>query len=204
MSRAFDASRHCGAKSKRCETDPPTCRHADGIHACRLRRGQRTDHAGSGHCSYHAGATPTGIKHAQKEQAETAVAKLGLPTGTGDPFALLDAATRHGHGMVEATGQVLADVVDKTRTDLTLEAAANLHLKAIRQGATTGSLAVGANVADRMATIEDRKIDLLQLALQSALDRMGGDPSWNERFLTVVGEELVKITAPTVAVAAAN
>lgn len=134
-----------------------------------MRKGERTDHAGSGKCYLHGGRSPNGRKHAQTEAAVAAVAKLGIPLGTGDPFALLEAATRYSHGMLDATGQVLVAVVDGVRTDITLEAAAKLHVDAIRQGATTGHQAVTADVASRQAKISEQLASVVMAAVQNGI-----------------------------------
>ena len=173
MTVTFDPERHCGAKGKRCNAHPPTCQHADGIHACRLAKGAGTDHKRAGHCRYHGGSTPNGIRNAQGEQARQALVKLGIPAGTGDPFALLEKATRYAEGYLDATAQLLVDVVDDKRKDVTLEAAAKLHVDAIRQGATTGHQAVSADVAERQVKIGEQLGKVVVLAIQAALDRAG-------------------------------
>ena len=73
MAVVFDPERHCGAKGRRCTTDPPTCVHRDGVHACRLAKGAGTDHQGAGHCRYHLGNSENGKKGAQRESRFTNV-----------------------------------------------------------------------------------------------------------------------------------
>lgn len=136
---------------------------------CQQNRGHRTDHPGLGKCWLHGGRTPNGRKSAQTEAAGIAVVKLGLPLGTGDPFALLETATKYSQGMLEATAAVLVAVVDKTRSDISLEAAAKLHVDAIRQGAQTGHQAVTANVADRQAKISEQLASVVMAAVQNGI-----------------------------------
>lgn len=202
MSRPFDPERMCGAT---------TNARFNGGAPCRQPKGYRTDHAGIGECWLHGGRTPNGRKAAAREAVERTIARLGVPRGNGDPIALLADAVRHSQGLLEATAAIVADhsgedganAIKRTRLDL--EAALEAYENAIRQAATTGSLTVNAKVAEQLAAVEQRKIELLQLALQRALDRMAPEPAWRDRFLAVVGEELVAITAPpSAAVAGRN
>lgn len=168
--------RRCGAKT-RCTSRlvkatglPAPCPHgADPEHRCLMVKGWGTEHSGTGNCRFHGGGSPNGAKHAQGEVAAAAVAKLGLPKGTGDPFVLLETATRYSQGMLEATAAVLIEVVDKTRTDISLEAAAKLHVDAIRQGAQTGHQAVTADVASRQAKISEQMASVVMAALQNGI-----------------------------------
>jgi hypothetical protein len=57
---------------------------------CAHAPGWGTDHAGTGRCKYHCGATPTGKKSAQTEQARQAATTFGLPIETTPQAALVD------------------------------------------------------------------------------------------------------------------
>lgn len=146
----------CGAKTR-----------AGG--SCQQWRGMRTDHLGLGNCWLHGGRTPNGKAHAETEAAELAVAKLGLPMGTGDPFDLLEATTKHARGRLEAAARIVNDVVDKKRDDVTLAAADGMYAEAIRQGAQTGHQAVTANVADRQAKISEQLAGVVMAAVQNGI-----------------------------------
>jgi hypothetical protein len=91
------------------------------------------------------------------------------PARHGDPFALLEATTRYSHGFVEATATLLIAVAKGTRTDVTLEAAAKLHVDALRQGATTGHQAVTADVASRQAKISEQLASVVMAAVQNGI-----------------------------------
>lgn len=136
---------------------------------CQQNRGHRTDHPGLGKCWLHGGRTPNGKKSAQTEGAAAAVAKLGIPLGTGDPFELLETATKYSHGFLEATAAVLVAVVDGERTDISLEAAAKLHVDAIRQGSQTGHQAVTADVASRQAKVSEQLATVVIAAVQNGI-----------------------------------
>lgn len=158
----FDAAKHCGSPSKR--TGEP----------CRQRKGYRTDHPGFGQCWLHYGRTENGRKHAAREKASLAVAKLGIPAGTGDPFVLLEKTVRHAEGYLEATGRVLEDVAASEPSDkgFSVEAAAQMYAEAIRAGARVGKAAVDADVAERRAVLDERAGNLLQRFVRELIERI--------------------------------
>ncbi len=154
MKIVFDPERHCGGK-----TNP-----LNGATPCRQAKGMRTDHVGTGNCWLHGGRTPNGERHAQHEAATKALAKLGMPVGTGDPFTLLAKAVSHAEGYLEATAQVVRDTAEPVEgkpAQFGLEVAAELYEQAIRTAARTGKAAVDADVADRLAALDERAGALL-------------------------------------------
>lgn len=181
MSVVFNPAIHCGSASKRCRTDPTTCAHTDGDHRCRLSKGAGTEHLGVGACRYHGGSTPNGEKHASTEKAERAIARLGLPRGNGDPFALLASAVQHAHGHLEATSAVVQEAVtavekteagDATKPALMVEAAVELYEAAIRNASRVGKQAVDADVADRLAALDERASGLVMRFVTELLERV--------------------------------
>lgn len=159
----FDPEVHCGAKTR---AGAP----------CRHEKGWRTAHPGAGHCRLHGGNTPNGEKHAAGEQAARALAKLGIPLGNGDPMVLLTKTVQHAEGYLEATGQALADVVDRDATagtpTFTVDVAREMYADAIRTAGRVGKAAVDANVADRLAVLEERAGDLLMRFVRELLDQV--------------------------------
>jgi hypothetical protein len=167
MKVVFDPARHCGATGKQ------------GGGPCRHTKGFRTDHQGAGSCWLHGGRSPNGKQHAQHEAAVAAVAALGLPRGNGDPFALLASAVQHAHGYLEATAAVVqeaaqaaASPVDGKTPTFGLEAAAGLYAPAIRNAARIGKAAVDADVADRLAALDERASGLLMQFVGELLERV--------------------------------
>jgi len=159
----YDPKRHCGAKN---QAGTP----------CRRSKGSGTNHKGSGSCKWHFGNTPTGKQHAKTEAAEAAVAKLGIPRGTGDPFALLAKTVQHADGFLEAASQVLQDASseDKERaaaTAIDLAASISIYEQAIRAAARTAKAAVDADVADRLAALDERAASLLMTFVAELLER---------------------------------
>lgn len=161
--RAFDEARHCGAKNR-----------SGG--RCTIYRGWGTDHAGTGRCKLHGGNTPHGRKAGQREKVEATIAKLGVPRGTGDPFQLLEAAVQHAHGHLEATAQVLRDAAEPAgavpKSPLALEVALDAYDQAIRNASRTGKAAVDADVANRLAALDERASGLLMRFVSELFDRV--------------------------------
>jgi hypothetical protein len=172
--KAFDAAKMCGLPGPRCTAVPPTCNHAEGDHHCRMPKGWGTSHVGAGSCKAHFGSTPNGKKHAAKEAAERAIAKLGLPVGTGDPMVLLTKTVQHAEGYLEATGEVLTAMAGADAADdgFGVEAAAELYAAAIRSAARVGKAAVDADVADRLAALDERAGELLMRFVGELLERV--------------------------------
>lgn len=165
MKVVYDPARHCGATTR---AGTP----------CVFPRGYKTDHAGSGHCKLHGGNTPNGKKAAKTEAVERAIAKLGMPRGTGDPFALLSSAVQHAHGHLEATAAVVKEAAQPelleagAKAPLALDVALEAYEAAIRSAARTGKAAVDADVADRLAALDERASGLLMRFVGELLDRV--------------------------------
>lgn len=160
----FNPERHCGSARKH---DDRPCRHPKGF---------KTDHARSGRCFLHGGSTPNGKKGAGREAAAQALVKLGVPLGDGDPIKLLGDTVRHVQGLLEASAQSVLQAIDvtagaaTTTRSLQLEAALDLYLRAIKEGHRAAKASVDANIAERMAQINERQADLILRALQAGLD----------------------------------
>lgn len=179
----FDPKRHCGSHKKRCahdlpwkrcpEHDHPTAGCLLPEHRCMMWKGQGTAHPRRARCWLHGGGTPNGKKHAQTEAAEQAVAKLGIPSGNGSPFTLLTKAIRHAEGYLEASAVVLVEVVDAKRTDVDLAAAVAAYVRGIREAARTAKTAVDADVADRLAAVDEQMGAIIHRVLSAALDAAG-------------------------------
>lgn len=165
--RTFNAVRHCGGKTR-----------AGG--RCLQGKGHRTDHVGVGNCWLHGGRTPNGKKAGQRELAAQAVARLGVPRGTGDPFQLLEAAVQHAHGHLEASAQIVRDAsapvdptaAQTTKPALALEVALEVYEQAIRDASRTGKAAVDADVANRLAALDERASGLLMRFVGELFDRV--------------------------------
>ena len=166
---AFDPAKHCGAETNPLFNDATPCSQP---------KGWGTDHVGSGHCRKHLGTSPNGIKAAAKEAAEIAVVKLGLPSGSGDPFALLDKTIRYADSYLDGTGQLLADVVERRNITVSLEAAAAIHVRAIRQASMTGSQAVEADVADRREARNERLGDFVLRFARDLIAQVAPPTAW--------------------------
>lgn len=165
--KPFDASKHCGALTKHGAGGP-----------CTQSKGQRTGHPGYARCWLHGGRSPNGERQGARLKAEAAIAKLGVPVGSGDPFVLLEKAVQHAEGYLEATGAVLESAAAANAADKTfdVEAAAQLYAEAIRAAARTGKAAVDADVAERRAVLDERAGNLVIRFARELIDRVVPEP----------------------------
>jgi len=169
--------RECQVSWKRCPHDHNTqsCRISD--HRCRQLKGKNTAHSGSGHCWLHLGTTENGAKHAALERAGRALRLLGIPVGTGDPFLLLAKTVQHAEGYLEATSQLLSEAAEQASSGdalpaFAVETASGLYEEAIRIAARTGKATVDADVANRLAILDERAESLLQRFVTELFDRV--------------------------------
>lgn len=188
--RSFDPEKHCGGSGgRRTSDDEPGPHMSQGKlrmregggrgEPCRLPKGWGTDHKGYGRCRKHAGSSPNGAVQAAREAAASALERLGVPVGTGDPFVLLSKAVAHAEGHLEATAAMVREAAESARaaeqsrrSALALSAAAEMYERAIRDGARVGKAAVDANVADRLVALDERMESLLWRFLQELFDRV--------------------------------
>ena len=66
---------------------------------CKRGAGAGTSHPGSGRCSNHGGSSPSGERAAERQAAEAAAARFGLPVSTG-PTEALQAGLERANGIV--------------------------------------------------------------------------------------------------------
>lgn len=183
----FNPAVHCGAKAR--QGVGPLCRQPKGF---------GTDHPGTGRCKWHGGRSPSGRRHAANEQAEKAIAKLGLPAGSGSPLQLLEKAVRYAEGNLDATSRLLIEQVEaslaaeKPDTAL-LQAAHQLLVGAIRTAARVGKEAADAHIAERRAQIDETIVGLLERVLIAALDEIGASSDQRTRALARVHRELTAV-----------
>jgi hypothetical protein len=169
--------RECQVSWKRCPHDHETSSCRSFAHLCGQVKGKNTAHPGSGHCWLHLGTTRNGEKHAELERAGRALKMLGVPVGTGDPFLLLAKTVQHAEGYLEATSQLLAESAEQASSGdalpaFAVETASGLYEEAIRIAARTGKATVDADVANRLAILDERAESLLQRFVGELFDRV--------------------------------
>jgi hypothetical protein len=160
--KAYDEAKHCGALTKHGAGGP-----------CTQGKGQRTGHPGQGRCWLHGGRSPNAELAGARAKAAAAVTKLGLPVGTGDPMILLTKAVQHAEGYLEATGAVLAERAGEENVKPgDVAAIAGMHAEAIRAAARVGKAAVDADVADRLAALDERTAGLVMRFVGELFDQV--------------------------------
>lgn len=157
MTTTYDPKRHCGAKTR-----------ARG--KCRLRKGQRTDHRGSGRCWLHAGNTPNGRKNAQVEAARAVLADLAIPVA-GNPLQVLQAVLDSAHGVMDAARRMLAELPRETDlADDKAWARVRLYREAIAEAGRMAKMAAEAVNEDALVKLDMQTGEIIHRILVAALD----------------------------------
>jgi hypothetical protein len=79
---------------------------------CGNAPGYKTDHPGSGNCTFHGGSSPNGKKHATDQAARKAVETYGLPRDISPTEALLE-EVRYSAGHVAWLREKVREIEDK-------------------------------------------------------------------------------------------
>jgi hypothetical protein len=198
----YDPKRHCGFKLirrawKNLDPAERKKRLARVGKPCLQFKGWGTDHPGIGRCRVHGGNSTSHETAAAKEKAARAIAKLGLPAGSGSPLQLLEKAVRYADGYLEASAAVLIEKVAEHQaekaTDLVVEAARGLLVEAIRTAGRVGKEAADAHIAERRASIDEMIVGLLERVLLAGLDEIGVGGDKREAAVARMHRELVAV-----------
>lgn len=144
---------------------------------CGNPAGKGTDHLGSGNCSNHAGATRTGRVAALNERAERFLYQADAPPVT-DPLSALQRLA----GRATAWEDIIGEKVNELHSlRYSTEGGEQLRAEiAVMERAMDrlGKLLVDIaklNIEERLAVIQQRTADMLELALTEALEKSGLD-----------------------------
>lgn len=215
--------RHC---HRRRSTRQETAYTEQGrLRACHRPKGWGTDHPGSGPCKLHGGNTPNGIKGAQTEVANRAVATLGLPLDIGPADALLQEVQRTaGHvawlaniiaglesgelvwGMAEEI--VEPDIVSKDGDVITTQVTGKfradfsvwykLYSKERAHLAMVCKMALDAGVNERIVNMYEQVGDTFVTMIENVLNRLGLTDEQRRQVPAAVVSELRAITGETI------
>lgn len=169
---------------------------------CRNVAGKGTGHVGYGHCWLHGGASPGGIRMAERERAYATVRTLGLPLDEGDPDQILLGEVRRSAGIVAwlevrvgdlEPEQVIRGTRHVRRVDTsagqfpgsttTTEAGPGEHLwsqmyaRERRHLADVCAKAIAAGVARRHVQLAEEQGELAGQLVVAALRELGVDPA---------------------------
>ena len=75
---------------------------------CRRGAGAGTSHPGVGRCSHHGGASPNGVRHAERLASEQAARQMGLGVEDGPASALLAREVARSAALVSAYASIVA------------------------------------------------------------------------------------------------
>lgn len=166
MSVTFDAALHCGAA-----TNP-----LNGATPCRMRKGYRTDHVGTGNCWLHGGRSPNGERHATRERVLNALATLRLEAGIDPITSLYEAvavAAWREYGLRMMLQQRDALFGANHLGDQVEDVVASMHAEALRIRAQVAKMAVDAGLDERMVRLAERQADVLVRLVDVVLDGAG-------------------------------
>jgi hypothetical protein len=159
---------------------------------CGRPAGWGTNHLGIGRCRLHGGMSPTHQQHAQRVQAERAVATLGLPRAIEPHMALLEEVHRAA-GHVAWLGEIVAELEqtavvhgisksvqmpDGTRT-IEARAAVNVWVRLYQEErdrlTRVAKVALDAGVAERQVRLAEAQAQQLATVIRAVLTDLGHD-----------------------------
>jgi hypothetical protein len=162
----------------------PVCgaERRNGKGPCRQPAGYNTSHEGTGRCSWHGGASPSGTKAANEqalnEQAARELARLDVEPVTN---ALEQLALVAGQAIAwkDAMAGKVNELIELRREDVAgaeqLRSEILLWERALDRCVVTLTAIVKLNIEDRLATIRQKTANMLEEALAAALQKSGAD-----------------------------
>jgi hypothetical protein len=157
--------RYCGARKKQSEG------------TCTRPAGWGTDHPGFGRCKLHGGCAPGPRLDALNQQAAAELARLDVPPVT-DPLTELARVAAQAVAWKNAMGEKVNEL-----TSLRYEAAAGtgeqlraeiaLWERALDRCVATLTAMAKLNIEDRLAGVRKQTADMLERALDAALEASG-------------------------------
>ena len=150
----------------------------NGKGSCRLPAGDGTSHEGTGHCSWHGGASSSGTMAALSKQAAAELARLDVPPVT-DPLTELARLA----GQAVAWKDTMAAKVNEL-TSLRYESATGgeqlraeiaLWERSLDRCISTLGAMARLNIEDRLAGVREATARMLEEALTAALQKSGAD-----------------------------
>lgn len=166
----------CGAqRAKRYAEDP------DNPGVCCLMAGWGTEHPGIGHCKWHGGNSPNGIKHAKQQEAldELAEFKLEQIRTFGhdvdiDPVTALTQEVRRGAGVVKYLAEKVADLPESELFTQTVHGMITNPLIGLYQHergmlVQAAKIALAAGVAERQVKLAEDQGRLMATLIMAVL-----------------------------------
>lgn len=164
------------------ERKGPTCgaERRNGKGPCRLPAGYNTSHEGTGRCSWHGGASPSGTKAAREkelaDQAARELARLDVPPVT-DPLTelarLAAQAVAWKDAMAGKVNELASIRYESENGGEQLRAEIALWERALDRCITTLAAMAKLNIEERLAGIRKQTADMLERALDAALEASG-------------------------------
>jgi hypothetical protein len=152
----------------------------NGKGKCRLPAGDGTSHEGTGRCSWHGGASPSGTKAANEqalnEQAARELARLDVEPVT-NAFEQLALVAGQAVAWKNSMAAKVNELIELRREDVAgaeqLRSEILLWERALDRCVATLTAMVKLNIEDKLAGIRQRTLDMLERALDAALEASG-------------------------------
>lgn len=147
---------------------------------CQLPAGYKTSHPGTGRCSWHGGASPNGTKAAREqelnEKAARELARLDVPPVT-DPLTelarLAAQAVAWKDAMAAKVNELSSIRYESENGGEQLRAEIALWERALDRCVGTLTAMAKLNIEERLAGIRKQTADMLERALDAALEKAG-------------------------------
>lgn len=186
-------------------TGYPTCNaRTKGDTRCRRPAGWGTPHAGVGTCKLHGGSTPDAVKHGQRILVERHVAEVTARWHVPDDVSIAEffqAEMRRSAATVAYLDERVSELSDRdlvfgvTRIERNTageesqvaEAAQSVWWTLWRQerrhALDVAKTAASVGIEDRLARLEEAKVELLAQAVEAAIEAGGGDVTAAKRVM---------------------
>lgn len=125
-----------------------------------------------GRCTWHGGATPDGRKHAARQAAAAAAARLGVAEPI-DPHEALERVVATVHGGVEYLRRRVLELDDVDVLDAEsgqLHPTARAFVSELDRLARVAKTATDAGVEERRLQLDERRADLVAALLRAVVD----------------------------------
>jgi hypothetical protein len=147
---------------------------------CHLPAGDGTTHEGFGRCSWHGGASPTGTKSAREqelnEQAARELARLDVEP-VANAFEQLALVAGQAVAWKDSMAAKVNELLELRREDVAgteqLRAEILLWERALDRCVATLTAMIKLNIEEKLAGIRKQTADMLERALDAALEASG-------------------------------
>lgn len=175
-----------------------------GPGSCRREAGWGTDHLGFGHCKWHGGASPAGIKFAATQMAMSREVQYGAPIQV-DPHTVLLEEVYRAAGHVEFLRKKVIELVDTEMIETNIGGKTTnfwitwyrMERRSLVEAAAT---CIKAGVAERAVRVAEEQGRMLAEAVRLILAGLGLSPEQQRAAPGVIRNVLMQLDTGTPAI----